>query len=130
MSGGQKKWARISIAALYALTMMFVALTASSHLSSPGASSLDERISTAAGVSPSVICAGFDRNDGDGSAPDSMSCCDACTLTSAPGLNVVAATHLVYVLEISTRFDFFARLGRAADARPDDLRSRAPPRFS
>jgi hypothetical protein len=125
MSGVRGKWTRVWIAGLYAMAMTLVAFTASSDMHSVGASSHDAKIAAAAIVIPSLICSSAgDNND---SAPECMSCCEACTLSAAPGLNVVATTHVIYVLEISTRAEFASRLGQVADAAPDDLRSRAPP---
>jgi hypothetical protein len=54
-------------------------------------------------------------------------CCDACTLSAAPIL-ANQITHVVYSVEIATRLEFASSLGRRLDDRPDDLRSRAPPR--
>ncbi len=130
MSGGKKNRARIFIAALYALTMMFVSFSASSHMNHVVASSLDARADAVESAKLPIICSSSDFHDEGGSESDSMSCCDACTLTSASGLNVVASSHLIYALEISARFEFASRFGRGIDARPDDLRSRAPPRLS
>jgi hypothetical protein len=125
MSGVRGKWTRVWIAGLYALAMTLVAFTASSNMHSVGASSHDAKVAAVASVSPSLICSS--AGDNNGSAPECLSCCDACTLSAAPGLNVVATTHVIYVLEISARAEFTSRLGHVADATPDDLRSRAPP---
>jgi hypothetical protein len=66
------------------------------------------------------------QNDPGAPAEPFTSCCDACLLTAPPTLPS-AITHIIYRLEISTRFEFAARLGRDLDQSPDDLRSRAPP---
>jgi hypothetical protein len=63
--------------------------------------------------------------------PASSPCagCDACMVSEAPiAPNQIA--HVVYVIEIATRLEFESSLGRRLDRRPDDLRSRAPPRVA
>ncbi len=57
----------------------------------------------------------------------SQSHCDTCILSSTPGLAHNVITHFIFKHEISTRFGFFARLGRELDRGPDNVRSRAPP---
>jgi hypothetical protein len=58
---------------------------------------------------------------------NAYSCCDDCTLTSAPGLRASPISAVIERIEIGVQWDFQARLGRDLDRSPDDLRSRAPP---
>jgi hypothetical protein len=126
MSGEKAKWTKTCVAALYALTMIFVAFVAASPHERP--SSGDPGVYVASDAVQSLFCHSGDHEGGGGD--QAMSCCDACILSGTPGLNVVATTHLVHSLEVSTRIAFASRLGRIADATPDNIRSRAPPRLA
>jgi hypothetical protein len=61
------------------------------------------------------------------STKSSFLCCDACLLGAAP-IHGAPIAHVVYALEIATQLAFELSLGRRLDHRPEDLRSRAPPR--
>lgn len=104
--------------ALYALTVVVGAFGFASHRGHGGA-----------GVSVFADRADFchDSEKAKGTAPTPfVVCCDAC-VSSAPPILPSVITHIVYRFEISTRFEFAARLGRDLDESPDNLRSRAPP---
>lgn len=112
-------WFGAGVAAIYAAAMIVVAFTMASHLS--------HQVETALAAVSADYGAKVCNSDGDRGDASSAACCDSCTLAAAPGLGAAIANYVVYSFEISTRLNFAQRLGRVADAAPDDLRSRAPP---
>jgi hypothetical protein len=119
-------WGRQTIAALYALAALLLGFASSIH-SAPMHEALGHSGARVAAMSaPMVDCHGKAERGGAPSRPQGF-CCDACTLTIAPGLGALSISHFVRRLEVSTRFAFAARLGRDLDGGPADLRSRAPP---
>jgi hypothetical protein len=123
VSGSQ--WGRRTVAALYALAVLLVGFASSNH-SAPIHAAPRHAEAHIAWTAPTIGCHG-EAEHGGAPSRSHNSCCDACTLTVAPGLGVFSIFHFVRRLEISTRFAFAPRLGRDLDGAPTDLRSRAPP---
>ncbi|PWB84467.1 MAG: hypothetical protein C3F11_01170 [Methylocystaceae bacterium] len=108
---------RHATAALYALALIVIAVgngvAAHAHISGAGT------------PEAALRCHDAQSDHGD-PANFSHSCCDACTV-SAPSIVPPTISHIIFRLEIVTRFDFASRLGDDRDHSPEDLRSRAPP---
>jgi hypothetical protein len=100
--------------ALYALSTLFAAALTPAH---------GERSGIMAQASSAQLCAAG-HADKSRTADD---CCDICVVSAAAGLEPPPSAHFVIRPEIATRLNFALRLGRVADATPDNLRSRAPP---
>lgn len=104
---------------LYALATLFAVLIAPPHAEHDHGAFLER---------PSIsgaICLG--QQDKAGKTGPASVCCDMCNLAASGGLEPPPVATLLVRHEIATRMKFEQRLGLAADARPDDLRSRAPP---
>jgi hypothetical protein len=111
-------WGRLTLTALYAVALLVIAVVSSAHGSVHGVGY--------AGGEPIVGCHHMGRN-GEAPAPAQTSCCDACTLTFAPGLTQDVVWVFIDRAEVSDRLGFATRLGANLDESPADLRSRAPP---
>lgn len=104
---------------LYALTTLVAVLMLPAHAA-------DRMGAAAPGASITApVCAG--QQDKDGKANLASICCDICNASVSAGLEPPSAATFLIRHEFSTRLNFAQRLGRIADATPDDLRSRAPP---
>lgn len=119
-------WGRQAIAGLYALAALLFGFASSTHSAPIHEAPRYSEARVAATSAATLDCHGGVTRGGAPSRSHA-SCCDACTLTVAPGLGALAISHFVLRLEVSTRFTFAARLGRDLDGGPADLRSRAPP---
>ncbi|PPD44057.1 MAG: hypothetical protein CTY15_08335 [Methylocystis sp.] len=120
MGGGFLKSLRLGVVALYALATIVVALVVSAH----GAHRHGASAAAAHATVNVPICAG--QNDEDGKSGAAV-CCDICEAGVSAGLEPAPTTYFLFRHEIATRLNFAQRLGHVADARPDNLRSRAPP---
>lgn len=114
----------IAAVALYAVAMVLFAFVSAAH---HGASGHDTRFATAQTNGAASLCAGVDQH-GDKSA--ASACCDACLSISASGLPPLETGFSRLEIERKARIYFAQRFGHVSDGAPDDLRSRAPPRFS
>jgi hypothetical protein len=126
MKRGGFNFLRMSFATLYALATLVTALVVSTHAGHNGRSPAE--LSHPASVATSIqapICGKHDG--GDGKSRIAASCCDACQANGPAGLEAASFSSFFFRHEISTRLHFQCRLGRVADATPDNLRSRAPP---
>jgi hypothetical protein len=113
---------RQTVVVLYALAMMLVGFANTSH--------------APASRSPSGVGAYLASGDAQklncypgGGAPshDAVRCCEACRLSTAPGLRAVPPTPVAYVLSVVTEFAIPPVSGEVADFSPENIRSRAPP---
>lgn len=111
--------------ALYAVTMVLFAFISGAH--HHGASGHAARVAAAQTSGVASLCVGLGQH-GDESAADA--CCDACLSISASGLPPLEIGFSRLEIERKARIYFAQRFGHVADGAPDDLRSRAPPRFS
>lgn len=113
---------RLVAAALYALSLLVVAHGVSAH--GDGGATMHAAVSGQALID--MVCHADVNGSG---APDGGShlCCDACVASHVAGFLPAPIRALDHRIEFAVRLDFARRLGRDADARPDDLRSRAPP---
>ena len=76
---------------------------------------------------PMIDCHGATER-GDAPSGTHSSCCDACALSTAPGLGARSVSHFIHQLEVSTRFAFETLLGRELDGGPADYVRARPPR--
>jgi hypothetical protein len=126
MKRGGFNLVRIGFATLYALATLVTALVVSAHAGHGGHSpaELSHRPFVATSIQ-APICGKHDG--GDGKSRIAASCCDACQANGPAGLETAFFSSFFFRHEFSTRLHFECRLGRVADATPDNLRSRAPP---
>lgn len=130
-TGFRTQMGRQAVAALYVLATLLLGLASSTHGASihnswPNNSRRQSETRLTATSTPMIDCHGATERGGAPSGTHS-SCCDACALSTAPGLGARSVSHFIHQLEVSTRFAFETLLGRELDGGPADLRSRAPP---
>lgn len=116
MGGGVFRIFRLGLVTLYALATLVAVLVAPAHMAQVHGGSV---------MDGAAICAA--QQGKAGKTEFSSLCCDSCNLAASAGLEPPPVATLLLRHEIRTRLTFAQRLGLTADARPDDLRSRAPP---
>jgi len=113
------KITRRLVAALYALTIVFVAFGFAGH------THRGVEIASAKSLGAEACAHAVSHTGKPANSP--VACCDACALSAAPVTpNQIA--HAFHSIEIATRLEFDLSLGRRLDHRPHDVRSRAPPK--
>lgn len=126
LAGLRRGYARIAIAALYALAMVTLGMAhprASQHLSS---AELAQYV-LPDGSFP-ILCSGDTGSTGEDPTVLKPACCDACTLITGPGIvgapPVVGSAQLVLLSRFSLAGYTYQPVVRASD----NFLSRAPPR--
>jgi hypothetical protein len=120
MGGGVFRLLRLAFVTLYALTTLVAVLMLPAH----AADCVGAAAPTGASIT-TAVCAGQQGKAGRSNL--ASVCCDVCDSSVSTGLEPPSVATFLIRHEFSTRLNFAQRLGRVADATPDDLRSRAPP---